>query len=137
MYRKRHEDEQKHTNSYTNIWIKTCHFKKKNFCAGNKRHSETEKAISGHSETLSDISRHLIQKKQAQNIKGGKKTKDHTKKKFSAINKCKSRMVLLIEPVYRYYLQFQRTMVTIICYQRFITNEGDAWIRIGLMLIRL
>jgi len=47
-----------------------------------KRRSETEKAISGHSETLLDISGRLIQKKQARNIKGGKKTKDHTKKKF-------------------------------------------------------
>jgi len=46
------------------------------------RQIKTEKAISGHSETLSDTSRHLIQKKQARNIKGGKKTKDHTKKNF-------------------------------------------------------
>ena len=47
------------------------------------RQKKTERAISGHSETLSDISGRLIQKKRARNIKGGKKTKDHTKKKFS------------------------------------------------------
>ena len=62
---------------------------KKKFCRRHsetdkdrKRHLETERAISGHSETLSDISGRLIQKKQARNIKGGKKTKDHTKKKI-------------------------------------------------------
>jgi len=40
-----------------------------------------------HFETLSDISGRLIQKKQARNIKGGKKTKDHTKKRFPSDTK--------------------------------------------------
>jgi len=56
---------------------------KKNSAADILRQKKTERAISGHSETLSDTSRHLIQKKRARNIKGGKKTKDHTKKKIS------------------------------------------------------
>ena len=41
------------------------------------RQKKTERAISGH----------LIQKKQARNIKGGKKTKDHTKKRFPSDTK--------------------------------------------------
>ena len=47
------------------------------------RQKKTLRDRKSHSETLSDISGRLIQKKRARNIKGGKKTKDHTKKKFS------------------------------------------------------
>jgi len=73
------------TNPYTSIWLQVCRFNKKILLWKARdilRQKKPERAISGHFETLSDISGHLIQKKQARNIKGGKKTKDHTKKKF-------------------------------------------------------
>ena len=54
------------------------------------RHKKTERAISGHFETLLDNSERMIQKKQARNIKGGKKTKDQTKKKNSTAAKKES-----------------------------------------------
>jgi len=47
------------------------------------RQKKTERAISGHFETFSDISGRLIQKKQARNQKRKKKNKDQENKKFS------------------------------------------------------
>jgi len=47
------------------------------------RHLETEKAISGHSETLSDTLRHLKNKNQARNQKRKKKNKNPETKFFT------------------------------------------------------